>query len=90
LKANVAHHNPQVLVVHSRKVDADIIDIGKSLQMIVVGGQSTDQIDTAHAAKRGIFVANCPGKSANAVSELTVGLMIAIDRRMAEANTLLH
>ena len=58
--------------------------------MIVVGGQSTDQIDTAHAAKRGIFVANCPGKSANAVSELTVGLMIAIDRRMAEANTLLH
>jgi len=50
----------------------------------VRAGAGTDTINVAYAAKRGIYVANCPGKNANAVSELTVGFMISIDRRMAE------
>ena len=89
-KAAMVEHNPQVLVVRSKKVDAATIDSGKGLQLIVRAGAGTDTIDVAHAAKTGIYVANCPGKNANAVSELTIGMMISIDRRMAEGNELLH
>ena len=35
-------------------------------------------------------MANCPGKNAHAVSELTIGMMLSIDRRMAEGNQMLH
>jgi D-3-phosphoglycerate dehydrogenase len=85
----LAEHNPQVLVVRSTKVPDTTIDCGSGLQVIVRAGAGTDTINVAHAAKRGIYVANCPGKNANAVSELTIGLMISIDRRMAEQNELL-
>lgn len=34
-------------------------------------------------------MANCPGKNANAVSELTMGLILSIDRRMAEGISML-
>lgn len=57
--------------------------------MIVRAGAGTDTIDVAYAAKMGVYVANCPGKNANAVSELTLGIMIAIDRRISEQNELL-
>lgn len=85
----LAEHNPQVLVVRSTKVPESAINAGSGLQVIVRAGAGTDTINVAYAAKRGIYVANCPGKNANAVSELTVGLMISIDRRMAEQNELL-
>ena len=34
-------------------------------------------------------MANCPGKNANAVSELALGLMLCIDRRIAEGVSML-
>ncbi len=89
-KAAMTEHNPHVLVVRSKKVDAGVINAGAGLQLIVRAGAGTDTIDVAHAAKQGIYVANCPGKNANAVSELTIGLILSIDRRMAEGNELLH
>lgn len=89
-KAAMTEHNPHVLVVRSKKVDAGVINSGSSLKLIVRAGAGTDTIDVAHAAKLGIYVANCPGKNANAVSELTIGLILSIDRRMAEGNELLH
>ena len=42
-----------------------------------------------HASRNGVYVANCPGKNANAVAELAIGLILSIDRRMAEGNALL-
>jgi len=38
----------------------------------------------ALAQEKGIFVANCPGKNAAAVAELTIGLLIALDRRIPD------
>lgn len=90
LKKALSEHNPHVLVVRFTLVDAATIDCGKSLQMILRTTEELETVDAAYAAKIGIFVANCPGKHANAVSELTIGLMISIDRRMAEGNELLH
>lgn len=52
--------------------------------MIVRAGAGYDTIDVAHCAKNGVYVANCPGKNAHAVAELAMGLILAIDRRIAE------
>ncbi|MBE7464953.1 MAG: hydroxyacid dehydrogenase [Planctomycetes bacterium] len=74
-----------VLVVRSTKVKAAAIDAGKELQLIVRAGAGTDNIDTEKASALGIYVANCPGKNAAAVAELTMGLLLAADRRIPQA-----
>ncbi len=74
----------EVLVVRSTKVPAEIMDAAKNLKLIIRAGSGYDTIDSAGAAKRNIRVCNCPGMNAVAVAELTLGLMIAIDRRIAD------
>ena len=73
-------HRPQVLVVRSTKVNAEALDASPALELIVRAGAGYDTIDVEGASARGIFVANCPGKNATAVAELTLGLVLALDR----------
>jgi D-3-phosphoglycerate dehydrogenase len=56
---------------------------------LIRAGAGVDTIDVAHCAKQGIYVANCPGKNADAVAELTFGILLSIDRRLAEGVQLL-
>src|SRR6516162_10823358 len=74
-----------VLVVRSTPVTAAAIEGSKQLNLIVRAGASYDTIDVRAASKRGIYVANCPGKNASAVAELVYGLIIALDRRIPDA-----
>lgn len=74
-----------VLVVRSTKVDRKVIEAGRSIGLVLRAGAGYDTIDVAAASERGIFVANCPGKNAVAVAELTFGLILALDRRVADA-----
>ena len=90
LTAELAKFQPNVLVVRSTKVVVADIDASAKLQLVVRAGAGTDTIDVKYCAKQGIYVANCPGKNAHAVSELTIGMMLSIDRRMAEGNQMLH
>lgn len=53
-------------------------------------GAGYDTIDVVHCAKQGVYVANCPGKNAHAVAELTMGLILSIDRRIPEGVQLLR
>jgi D-3-phosphoglycerate dehydrogenase len=73
-----------VLIVRSTKVPAAVMEAGKRLQVIVRAGAGVNTIDCEAAAAQGIFVANCPGKNAVAVAELTMGLILALDRRIAD------
>src|SRR5579862_3648967 len=74
-----------VLVVRSTEVTAAAIEKAKHLNLIVRAGAEYATIDVRAASKRGIYVANCPGKNASAVGELVYGLMIALDRRIPDA-----
>jgi len=74
-----------VLVVRSTEVTAGAIEAAKQLNLIVRAGASYSTIDVRAASKRGIYVANCPGKNASAVTELVYGLMISLDRRVPDA-----
>ncbi len=85
----LAEFQPSVLVVRSTKVTAAAIDADPKLQMVVRAGAGYDTIDVAHCSKQGIYVTNCPGKNATAVAELTLALILSIDRRIAEGVQLL-
>jgi len=72
-----------ILIVRSTKVKAAAMDAATSLSLIIRAGAGVNTIDVGHASSQGIHVANCPGKNADAVAELTIGLIIAADRRIA-------
>ncbi len=72
-----------VLVVRSTKVTKEMLESGH-LSLVVRAGAGYNTIDVATASARGIYVANCPGKNSIAVAELAFGLILALDRRIAE------
>lgn len=74
----------EVLVVRSTEVDDTTIAAAPDLALIVRAGAGTNTIDKKAAAARAIHVSNVPGRNAVAVAELTLGLMLAIDRRIAD------
>jgi len=75
----------EVLIVRSTKVIAETIETGKALSLIIRAGAGVNTIDLSKASEFGIHVCNCPGKNTEAVAELAIGLMIAADRRIANA-----
>jgi D-3-phosphoglycerate dehydrogenase / 2-oxoglutarate reductase len=74
-----------ILVVRSTKVTEATIQAAQGLSLIIRAGAGVDTIDIATASKRGIYVANCPGKNTAAVAELAIGLLIAADRQIVNA-----
>jgi D-3-phosphoglycerate dehydrogenase len=75
---------PKVLIVRSTKVTADVIEAASGLALIIRAGSGYDTIDVDAATRRGVRVCNCPGMNSIAVAELTLGLMIALDRRIVD------
>ena len=84
LLASVKSTGADVLVVRSTKVPRAVLEAG-NLQLIVRAGAGTNTIDVEAASERGIWVANCPGKNGIAVAELAMGLILALDRHIADA-----
>ncbi|MFW2381209.1 MAG: NAD(P)-dependent oxidoreductase [Acidimicrobiales bacterium] len=72
------------LIVRSTKVLAETIDAADRLQFIVRAGAGVDNIDCESASALGVFVCNVPGRNAVAVAELTMGLLLSCDRRIAD------
>lgn len=73
-----------VLVVRSTRVDGDVFEKPGPLSLVIRAGAGTNTIDSDAAARHAVFVANVPGKNAVAVAELTMGLILALDRRIAD------
>jgi D-3-phosphoglycerate dehydrogenase len=83
LTAAIKESRAPVLVVRSTKVTEAMLDAGV-LSLIVRAGAGVNTIDVAGASKRGIYVSNCPGKNSVAVAELTMGLILSVDRRIPD------
>lgn len=84
LAARLSDFEPEVLVVRSTRVTEAHTLAGTKLSLVVRGGAGVNTIDVAACSRRGIFVANCPGKNAVAVAELTLGLLLALDRSIPD------
>lgn len=72
------------LVVRSTRVDSPVIEAADTLKIVIRAGAGTNTIDTDAAAARDIRVCNVPGRNALAVAELTLGLLLAIDRNIPD------
>lgn len=83
LEARLRDCEARVLVVRSTAVGAAALEAG-SLGLVVRAGAGYNTIDVAAASRRGIYVSNCPGRNAIAVAELTMALILAIDRRIPD------
>ncbi len=68
------------LIVRSDKVTPQVLDAAKNLQIAVRAGAGYDNIDLEAAADHKVVVMNTPGQNANAVAELTMGMMVYLAR----------
>lgn len=84
LAGRLGKGDAEVLIVRSKKVTRAAIEASKNLRAIIRAGAGVDNIDSEAATGRGIGVCNCPGMNSVAVAELTLGLIIACDRRITE------
>ena len=79
------------LVVRSAvQVDDALLEHAPKLRVIGRAGVGVDNIDADSATRRGIVVMNTPGANAVAVAELTLGLMLALARKLPVANNTMH
>jgi D-3-phosphoglycerate dehydrogenase len=77
----------QGLIVRSAtKVSREVIAAAQGLKVIGRAGAGVDNIDVTAASERGIVVMNTPGGNANAVAELTLGMMFALTRSIPRAD----
>jgi D-3-phosphoglycerate dehydrogenase / 2-oxoglutarate reductase len=73
-----------VLIVRGTQVSKTAIEAGSALNLVIRAGAGVKNIDVPTASERGIYVANCPGKNASAVAELTFTLIGCLDRRVPD------
>ncbi len=72
------------------KIDNGVLaHAGPNLKLIANFGNGVDHIDVASALARGITVTNTPGVLTDDVADLTMALILAVPRRVAEGSTLL-
>lgn len=75
------------LIVRSDKVTAEVIAAAPKLKVVVRAGAGYDNVDLEAATARGIVVMNTPGQNANAVAELTIGMIIFMARNGFQPGT---
>lgn len=72
------------------QIDAALIaQAGDNLKLIANFGNGVDKIDVAAAAKRGITVTNTPNVLTEDTADMTMALMLAVPRRLAEGANVL-
>ena len=72
----------EIMILRIFNASREVMERNPRLKMILRWGAGFDSVDIEEAGKRGIPVTNTPGANANAVSELTVMLMLALGRKL--------
>ena len=74
-----------IAIIRNKEINKEILDTAANLKLIAVYGTGYNMIDLEYAKKLGIKVFNTPGLNKNAVSELTVSLMLNISRNIVKS-----
>ena len=75
-----------ILTMLSDKIDAEIINSAPKLKIIAQLAVGYDNIDLKAAKARGIYVTNTPDALTDASADFSFALMMAISRRVVEAD----
>ena len=78
----------EVLVISNIPLKKNFFDHCPRLKMISVAFTGVDHIDLKECQRRGIVVCNAAGYSTQAVAELTIGMMIAVYRKIVGGNAI--
>ncbi len=68
------------------KVDGELMDKAKHLKIVSNYAVGFDNIDVSEATKRGLMVTNTPGVLTDTTADLAFALLLAVARRVAEAD----
>jgi D-3-phosphoglycerate dehydrogenase / 2-oxoglutarate reductase len=84
LAERIEQENANIVIVEGDSVRGPVLD----LPLVAVGSCRGDpnNVDVSAATARGIPVLRAPGRNADAVAELTVGLMLAVNRGVVRAD----
>jgi len=69
------------VIVRSDIVDADVINAGNQLKIVVRAGAGYDNLDLNAATAKNVVCMNTPGQNANAVAECAFGMMLYMARK---------
>src|SRR5262245_54131934 len=79
-----------VALLHDR-IDGEVLEAaGPQLRCVANVAVGYDNVDLEAAARRGIVVTNTPGVLDDATADLTIGLLLAATRRIAEGDRLVR
>lgn len=84
--ALLAEVGPRIRAIAGGNVDPGLIAALPKLEIIANFGVGYDSIDTAAARAANVRVTNTPNVLNDAVAELTIGLMVALARRIPQAD----
>lgn len=79
-----------VIVRSATTIDSKVIDAARDLRVIGRAGVGVDNIDVDHATNRGIVVVNAPQSNIVSAAEHTIALLMALARRIPEADRSVH
>ena len=90
LRAAVGQADVMVPTVTDR-IDAEVLAAaGPALRLIASFGTGVDHVDLATAQQRGIIVTNTPGVLTDDTADMTMALILAVSRRLAEGERLIR
>jgi len=76
----------KIMISDAVSISAKVMDMTPNLRGILVHGVGTNHIDVAAATERKIFVINQPGANARSVAELTIALLLAVTKKISQAD----
>ena len=69
-------------------ISAEVMAAAPTLKMLIRGGSGTDNLDMDYVNRQGLRLVRVPGPGAKSVAELTFALMLALARKVVEADRL--
>jgi lactate dehydrogenase-like 2-hydroxyacid dehydrogenase len=80
-----------IICTLTERIDAEVLDAaGPQLRVVANTAVGYDNIDVGAAVSRGVVVTNTPGVLDRATADLTLGLILAAARRIAEGDRFLR
>ena len=86
LAVRLAEESIEAVVAEVDFLFGEVFEDPSPLRFIGLCRNATNQIDLEAAAARGVTVVNTPGRNANAVAELVIGLALSLARRIPTAH----
>jgi len=85
LAAVIQREQPDALIAGAEPIPREVMGASTHLRVVQKHGVGVDNIDLGAASELGIAVANAPGTNTEAVADLAIGLMLALQRSIVDA-----